>query len=270
MQQKGEKPTRVWVKNKEPQLTEDQAATSDEQKEVAADRQPTESKDSQSHPEKEKMSIAEGHVPGAGESDPEPADQGRSSSEETSAEEVKGPMEKQVPFNGKEESRSGAGQEWEDHLNRDWGIGAPPPEDEAEAVKEDELEEDPISAVATVPDPSAEYRKPAGILKWKKNDPQGVAEMTSDSAPDREVEGGAGLRDPVDEQDGEEARNEGERRKSSTTKKVLLFTFVWLPLLLVAALAGGLLIGYSVIGNDPAGDVFTRDLWEHLYNLIYG
>lgn len=49
-----------------------------------------------------------------------------------------------------------------------------------------------------------------------------------------------------------------------------MFVFVWLPLLSVAALAGGLMIGYSVLGNDPVGEVFTRELWEHLYNLIYG
>lgn len=275
MQQKGEKPTRVWVKKKESHLTEDQAAASDGQKETAAGRQPTELADSQSHPEEKTTPMATGHVPATGESGPEVTDQeGHSSNEGTSAEEWKGPMEKQPPlFNGAEEreNRSGVGQEWEEQLNRDWGIGEPPPGNESETEKEEEPEaEDQVPGEETAPASSGEYRKPAGVLMWKKDDPQGVGKVDSDSAPDKKGEGESGLRESVKEQDGEKTENKKEQRKSSTTKKVLLFTFVWFPLLLVAALAGGLLIGYSVIGDDPAGDVFTRDLWEHLYNLIYG
>ncbi|MDR6225539.1 DNA-directed RNA polymerase subunit beta [Desmospora profundinema] len=60
------------------------------------------------------------------------------------------------------------------------------------------------------------------------------------------------------------------KRQIPTVWKVLSFLFLGLPLLAVIALVGGLLIGYSVVGDDPVGDIFSRDLWQHLYNMIYG
>lgn len=44
----------------------------------------------------------------------------------------------------------------------------------------------------------------------------------------------------------------------------------WLPLLLVVVLITGLIIGHTVIGDQPAGEIFDLDMWEHIYKLIYG
>lgn len=49
----------------------------------------------------------------------------------------------------------------------------------------------------------------------------------------------------------------------------LIFHILWLPVLLVGGLAGGLIIGYTVIGGGSPLDVFGRELWQHLYDIIY-
>lgn len=48
-----------------------------------------------------------------------------------------------------------------------------------------------------------------------------------------------------------------------------IFHLLWLPILLLGGLAGGLVIGYTLFGGEPAADVFTRDLWQHLYDLVF-
>lgn len=59
-------------------------------------------------------------------------------------------------------------------------------------------------------------------------------------------------------------------RANSWIFRVLRFFFhlLWLPLLLVGALAIGLVIGYTVLGEGPPGDVFSRDLWQYLYDMV--
>lgn len=48
-----------------------------------------------------------------------------------------------------------------------------------------------------------------------------------------------------------------------------VFHLLWLPVALAGALALGLLIGYSILGGEPAAEVFSRDVWQHLYDIIY-
>lgn len=61
------------------------------------------------------------------------------------------------------------------------------------------------------------------------------------------------------------------RRQKSWGWRLFRFIFhlLWLPLSLVGALALGLVLGYSVLGGDPAREVFDRDLWQYLYDIIY-
>ncbi|PTX62538.1 DNA-directed RNA polymerase subunit beta [Melghirimyces profundicolus] len=164
------------------------------------------------------------------------------------------PAEKEKPVSPGAENPN----EWEERLNRDWGIGSPPgeTEDGDNAVLEDNDSGFPKKGGET-------YRKPAGVLKWRKN-----GSLPEEVVPPGEPDSGAGERVKAD---GDPARQtEKKGRLSPTARRVLMLLFVWIPLLSVAALAGGVLIGYSVIGNDPAKDVFTRELWQHLYDLIYG
>lgn len=60
------------------------------------------------------------------------------------------------------------------------------------------------------------------------------------------------------------------KRANSWSWRVFRFFFhmLWLPVLLVGALAVGLVIGYTVLGGEPPGDVFSRDLWQYLYDIV--
>jgi len=132
----------------------------------------------------------------------------------------------------------------------DWGQSDPfaPPEefrkDEEEAIQSQS------SPSAGASDEGRPYRKPPGVLKWTKKESDAAGKQSETELATTPAA--------------------KKRRFRLNRKQGLMFVFVWLPLLSVAALAGGLMIGYSVLGNDPVGEVFTRELWEHLYNLIYG
>ncbi len=76
-----------------------------------------------------------------------------------------------------------------------------------------------------------------------------------------------------DDEDGgfgsDEADSHGiSDRKQIITKRAI--KILWLPMLLVVVLITGLIIGHTVIGDQPAGDIFDLDMWEHIYKLIYG
>lgn len=48
-----------------------------------------------------------------------------------------------------------------------------------------------------------------------------------------------------------------------------VFHLLWLPALLLGGLAFGLIIGYSVLGGEPPAEAFSRELWQHLLDIIY-
>ncbi|EGK10703.1 DNA-directed RNA polymerase subunit beta [Kroppenstedtia eburnea] len=255
MQQKEEKPTQVWAKNTESNSEEAQAGASKEEK-AATDEQLTKPTVSPAPPEQ--------HAEEKAGSPPKPIEEETGASGEVPPK----PETQDFQSDGIKTGDHRSTTDWEDQLDRDWGVGASPSPSHP-GPEDGKSEEDPGVTTKASARPE-EHPKPAGVLKWKKGDsgedvktdPEPEGEPAEEEIPRGETGS------PSDDRDREEAPEQGERK--SLTKKVLLFTFIWFPLLLVAALAGGLLIGYSVIGDDPAGDVFTRDLWEHLYNLIYG
>ncbi|SMO66714.1 DNA-directed RNA polymerase subunit beta [Melghirimyces algeriensis] len=108
----------------------------------------------------------------------------------------------------------------------------------------------------------SEYRKPAGVLKWTKADG-----ITSDEVEELSPSDEPASDSKTEPLEDEQSASEEKKRKRP---RWMMFVFLWLPLLAVAALVGGILIGYSVIGEDPVGEVFDLDMWEHIYNLIYG
>ncbi|MBA4602982.1 DNA-directed RNA polymerase subunit beta [Thermoactinomyces mirandus] len=44
----------------------------------------------------------------------------------------------------------------------------------------------------------------------------------------------------------------------------------WLPATLIFVLFAGLIIGHSVIGEQPVSDIFDIDMWIHIFKLMYG
>lgn len=66
-----------------------------------------------------------------------------------------------------------------------------------------------------------------------------------------------------------------ERKKTSDVEEKIRLRIVpiWARILIVLVLAvtaavGGALIGYSVIGDGKAGDVFEKSTWTHITDLV--
>lgn len=45
---------------------------------------------------------------------------------------------------------------------------------------------------------------------------------------------------------------------------------LWLPAVLIFVLFAGLIIGHSIIGEQPVGDIFDIDMWIHIFKLMNG
>ncbi len=44
---------------------------------------------------------------------------------------------------------------------------------------------------------------------------------------------------------------------------------IWIPIVCLAALIGGLTIGYVYIGGQDLADVFKWETWKHVYDLVF-
>ncbi|WP_313638587.1 DNA-directed RNA polymerase subunit beta [Paenibacillus sp. FSL K6-0276] len=51
--------------------------------------------------------------------------------------------------------------------------------------------------------------------------------------------------------------------------KWTLIQWVLIPLLLVAALGGGLAVGYVVLGKKEFSEVLQWSTWKHVYDLVF-
>ncbi|HEY4430500.1 MAG TPA: DNA-directed RNA polymerase subunit beta [Paenibacillus sp.] len=67
-------------------------------------------------------------------------------------------------------------------------------------------------------------------------------------------------------EDKKKDKKEPKRRRTSKWK---LIQWVLIPLLLVAALGGGLVIGYVVLGKKEFSDVLQWSTWKHVYDLVF-
>ncbi|ARD49735.1 hypothetical protein SporoP37_12035 [Sporosarcina sp. P37] len=50
---------------------------------------------------------------------------------------------------------------------------------------------------------------------------------------------------------------------------IWLRVVILLVLMLLAAMAGAM-IGFSVIGDGSAGDVFKKETWQHIFDIMNG
>jgi DNA-directed RNA polymerase subunit beta len=137
-----------------------------------------------------------------------------------------------------------------------------------EASHDDEWEEDDDEPV----------RRPIGKLKWQQHDEKGSSvdvtapipvAATTEAAPEAPSPTTEPSQAKVEEKRNESKVASTEPRRWSGAKWVKR-TLLFLPLVWIIVLAVGLVIGYSVMGNQPPGEVFNPDLWKHLYDLIYG
>lgn len=50
---------------------------------------------------------------------------------------------------------------------------------------------------------------------------------------------------------------------------LMILKYARFPILCLLALIVGLWLGYSKIGNQPAGEIFDLRTWKHLYDLVF-
>jgi hypothetical protein len=64
----------------------------------------------------------------------------------------------------------------------------------------------------------------------------------------------------------------GNKKKKSKKNKIVLRVALWLgiPLLLIGSLIGGLLVGYTVVGNEPASEIWDLTALKHMVALVFG
>ncbi|GIP35574.1 DNA-directed RNA polymerase subunit beta [Paenibacillus sp. J2TS4] len=68
----------------------------------------------------------------------------------------------------------------------------------------------------------------------------------------------------------EEAKPAKERSPRRKKKPLLRFLRILLvPILCVAALFAGLVIGYVYVGKEPLSEVWSIETWRHLFDLMF-
>lgn len=60
--------------------------------------------------------------------------------------------------------------------------------------------------------------------------------------------------------------SEPKRRKTSGWKIALR---IMVPVIMLLALAGGMVIGYVVIGGRSIGEAFQWSTWKHVFDLVF-
>mgnify|MGYP001476263058 CR=1 FL=1 len=76
---------------------------------------------------------------------------------------------------------------------------------------------------------------------------------------------GKGKRIP---RDGQMARDR-EQRRGGQAWPFQLAQILFIPFLMFFSLVIGLVIGYSVLGDKPASEVFDLNTYKHMYDLIF-
>ncbi|WP_248929395.1 DNA-directed RNA polymerase subunit beta [Paenibacillus hamazuiensis] len=74
------------------------------------------------------------------------------------------------------------------------------------------------------------------------------------------------------EQPKERKQDQAKPKKLRPRWKVILWTVgkvLLVPVLCVAGLIGGLMIGYVYIGGQPVPEVFQMETWKHMVDLVF-
>lgn len=65
----------------------------------------------------------------------------------------------------------------------------------------------------------------------------------------------------------EEQQQKPVRRRGISAWTIIQWFLI--PLLLVAALGGGLVVGYVILGKKEFSDVLLWSTWKHVYDLVF-
>ncbi|AIQ61306.1 DNA-directed RNA polymerase subunit beta [Paenibacillus borealis] len=65
----------------------------------------------------------------------------------------------------------------------------------------------------------------------------------------------------------EEQQQQPVRRRGISAWTIIQWFLI--PLLLVAALGGGLVVGYVILGKKEFSDVLLWSTWKHVYDLVF-
>lgn len=65
----------------------------------------------------------------------------------------------------------------------------------------------------------------------------------------------------------EEEEQQPVRRRGISAWTIIQWFLI--PLLLVAALGGGLVVGYVILGKREFSDVLLWSTWKHVYDLVF-
>ncbi|WP_210664106.1 DNA-directed RNA polymerase subunit beta [Paenibacillus lignilyticus] len=74
------------------------------------------------------------------------------------------------------------------------------------------------------------------------------------------------------ERDPETAKGKtSARKKRHPALRALLWTLrkSIVPILCIAAILGGMYMGYTIIGKRPGDEVFDIATWKHMYDLVF-
>ncbi|NOU79275.1 DNA-directed RNA polymerase subunit beta [Paenibacillus sp. LMG 31459] len=65
----------------------------------------------------------------------------------------------------------------------------------------------------------------------------------------------------------EEQQQQPVRRRGISAWTIIQWFLI--PLLFVAALGGGLVVGYVILGKKEFSDVLLWSTWKHVYDLVF-
>lgn len=111
-------------------------------------------------------------------------------------------------------------------------------------------------------DPIIEEKNSDEEFKQEVKKPAFVAEQPAETADEQPV---------LSKKESAVDLGEDERVKDEKKEQIRKWVkILWLPVSLVVALYVGFVIGHTVIGDQPAGDIFNIDMWVHIYQLMFG
>lgn len=59
------------------------------------------------------------------------------------------------------------------------------------------------------------------------------------------------------------------KRRKKRNPWLRMLRLLVVPILLFWAIVAGLYVGYSVLGDQPKGEVFELQTWKHMYDLMF-